>query len=446
MSEIVLTSEHLRAADFAFRKARVKALTEQPFYGTVAMGLQSQVCESHHGHQVDTCATDGKSIFINPSYFLGKDERARFIIILHEIGHVALGHNLRRGNRNQALWNIACDHAINLLLKEAGYALDDWLCDEKYRGWSAERIYSDLNKPKPKPKPKPRPERGDVGDTTGGGTPEEDEEPGDYTEPEDADEPDSSGSGEPDLDEPDTQPGGHQGEVWDQTDADGKDLDDEGREEARRKHADDVWKAKEAAGGRGASPSLDREIGEIVSPSADWDTLLAEYWNSGGGDPVSATWTRFDRRAMMCGMWEPAKINSGIDWVVLGFDVSWSINQDEADAYVAQINALRDSVQANRITVVPFNSYVKSETIVEIEPGEDVPSRFRVGGGTRFSPVFNWVDRQEEVPDFVIMFTDMGASDFPDPPQYPVLWASSVPITVGIDDPPFGEYIEIEFS
>ena len=435
--EVELTSEILRAAEFAFKKARVKALNEQPFYGTIGMGLHANVCESHRGHQVDTCATDGLSIFVNPKYFLGKGERERFIIILHEIGHVALGHNLRRGNRDHELWNVACDHAINLALKEAGYILEDWLCDAKYKGWSAERIYSDLVKTQPEPEP------GDIVDDLGGGKPEGDE-PGDQagSPVEGEDPPDSSGSGQAD----DPEPSGHRGEVWDQTDADGNELDDAGKEEARREHADNVWKAKEASGGVGTSPSLDREVGEIVAPSADWESLLSEYWNSGGGTPVSTTWTRFDRRAMVCGLWEPANVNSGINWAVLGFDVSYSINREETDAFVALINSLRDSVQADRITVVPFNSYVKEENIIEIDPGEDVPSRFRVGGGTRFSPVFNWVNRQEENPDFVIMFTDMGSRDFPEEPDYPVLWASSVPIRAGIDDPPFGEYIEIQFQ
>jgi len=148
----------------------------------------------------------------------------------------------------------------------------------------------------------------------------------------------------------------------------------------------------------------------------------------------------------VCGIWEPERITGGIEWAVLGFDISYSINQDETDAYVALINSLRETVQAKRITVVPFNTYVKEERIIEVEPGDEVPSKFRVGGGTRFSPVFNWVARQEEVPDFVIMFTDMGASDYPEEPEYPVLWASSVPVWPGINDAPFGEHIEVELS
>ena len=76
---------------------------------------------------------------------------------------------------------------------------------------------------------------------------------------------------------------------------------------------------------------------------------------------------------------------------------------------------------------------------------DEVPSKFRVGGGTRFSPVFNWIDRQDMEPDGVIMFTDMGSSDYGDMPAYPVLWASSVPV-YDYDRAPFGDIVEIELT
>jgi predicted metal-dependent peptidase len=425
----------IREAIFSLRKARVRALNEQAFYGTIGMGLSLEVCESHCGQAVETCATDGRSLFANPTYFMGKSEKERFIIVLHEIGHVALGHNLRRGDRDPVLWNVACDHVVNLGLKAAGYVLKGWLCDEKYRGWSAERIYADLVKqPQDPVQPQP-PEEGEEGD-----------EPTDSRSEPTEDESTQEDSQQGESTQEDSQQGGHEGQVWDQKDKDGNELDEEGKDQARREHADDVWKAKEAAAGNGLEAGLDRQVSKILTPDTNWESLVADYWNSGGGDPVGSTWTRFDRRAAVCGIWEPERITGGIEWAVLGFDVSYSINQDETDAYVALINSLRETVQANRITVVPFNSYVNEDRIIEIEPNDEVPSKFRVGGGTRFSPVFNWVNRQDEVPDFVMMFTDMGSSDFPEEPEYPVLWASSVPVWPGINEAPFGEHIEVELS
>ena len=58
---------------------------------------------------------------------------------------MTLGHPLRRGDRDPYLFNIACDHEANLLLKEMGFLVpDDWYCDDQYKGWSAERIHNKL--------------------------------------------------------------------------------------------------------------------------------------------------------------------------------------------------------------------------------------------------------------------------------------------------------------
>ena len=123
--------------------------------------------------------------------------------------------------------------------------------------------------------------------------------------------------------------------------------------------------------------------------------------------------------------------------------------QRECDEFVAHINALREDTPCQRIVVIPFNSLVLQDQIVEIHPGEQVPSKFNVGGGTRFSPVFNWINRQDEVPDAVIMFTDLGSTQYGMSPDYNVTWASTEPVYERGDysnRPPFGDVIEIEID
>ena len=47
----------------------------------------------------------------------------------------------RRGNRNPARWNMACDYSINPIPLDAGLTLPkDVLIDNRFRGLSAERI------------------------------------------------------------------------------------------------------------------------------------------------------------------------------------------------------------------------------------------------------------------------------------------------------------------
>ena len=59
--------------------------------------------------------------------------------------HCVLSHPLRCGERDPELWNVACDHAINLHLLDQGFILpDDGIHDKKYRDMTAEAIYNQL--------------------------------------------------------------------------------------------------------------------------------------------------------------------------------------------------------------------------------------------------------------------------------------------------------------
>jgi predicted metal-dependent peptidase len=70
------------------------------------------------------------------------------------------------------------------------------------------------------------------------------------------------------------------------------------------------------------------------------------------------------------------------------------------------------------------------------------------GGGTRFSPPFNWVTQEGITPDIFVYFTDgygwVEANMLDDGvPDYPVIWASTgaAPTFDGCEE--FGELIEI---
>ena len=96
---------------------------------------------------IDTACTDGKSIQYNPEFFNKQHAGQRVTLIAHELAHIIFCHHLRMVGKDHELWNVATDHAINLLLVAMGFdSLDDWLCDRKYIGWSAEDIYADIQK------------------------------------------------------------------------------------------------------------------------------------------------------------------------------------------------------------------------------------------------------------------------------------------------------------
>ncbi len=74
------------------------------------------------------------------------------------------------------------------------------------------------------------------------------------------------------------------------------------------------------------------------------------------------------------------------------------------------------------------------------EPWEEIrlPESLPGGGGTRFTPVFDWVERLDRRPDLLVYFTD-AKGEFPDKePSYPVLWLVKGKVKV-----PWGQRIQL---
>jgi predicted metal-dependent peptidase len=120
------------------QKARTKLLLDHPFFGTLLFRLGARARSS-----IATMATDGVSLYFNPEFVDSLSTAESIGIPAHETMHPALQHHTRRGGREPKRWNMACDYAINPLLIDAGLTLPkNVLFDDRFRGMSAERIYS----------------------------------------------------------------------------------------------------------------------------------------------------------------------------------------------------------------------------------------------------------------------------------------------------------------
>jgi hypothetical protein len=110
--------------------------------------------------RVDTQATDGYNIFVNPQFTSHLDLTGKTFVLAHEIMHCLLNH-LRRSRElghPQDRSNIAADYECNItltddlqLIKASTVKSMGALIDSKYHGWGYEKIYAD-NPPGPKNK------------------------------------------------------------------------------------------------------------------------------------------------------------------------------------------------------------------------------------------------------------------------------------------------------
>ena len=61
------------------------------------------------------------------------------------------------------------------------------------------------------------------------------------------------------------------------------------------------------------------------------------------------------------------------------------------------------------------------EKFSAVEPFDGGKFKFAGGGGTSFTPVFEYLKKEQDEPDLLIYFTD-GYGDKPEKPSFPVMW------------------------
>ena len=93
------------------RDVMVNLLLKQPFYGYLAASVTATECNDIK--TVNMLTSPSLKLLYNKEWFETlKDEQAVGVVI-HELLHLILLHQFRKGNREKHLWVIACDMAVN---------------------------------------------------------------------------------------------------------------------------------------------------------------------------------------------------------------------------------------------------------------------------------------------------------------------------------------------
>lgn len=378
----------------AISKARAQLILGNPFFATLALRL-----DPRPDPRAETMATDGRLLYYNPAWVNEKPPTELPGVIAHEAMHCALAHTLRRQHRDHQRFNRACDHAINPLLKEAGFALPKEgfsVAKAEFPGLSAEQIYPLL------------PE-----DQSGG-----------------------QGEGFPDF--------GGTGCVLDAIGDDGKPLT-----EAERNQLEAEWKiatlqAAQAAKAQGRLPAgLEALADSIRAPQVDWRAVLREFVRSVAAGDYS--WRRPNPRMLAGGDYLPSLYSEETGPLLMGVDTSGSVSQEELDAVCAELNGCLDTARPEAVHVVYCDAKVHAHE--EFKP-DDWPVRMAVKGrgGTHLAPIWPFAREHDINPVCAIITTDMElcVRDLGDDPGFPCLFLST-----GRDAPmdgplPFGTLVKVE--
>jgi predicted metal-dependent peptidase len=387
--------------------ARTALFLDAPFFGVLASRLvlrEDPACK--------TAWTNGRELGYNPQFVEALPMPQLLAVFAHEVLHCANGHPWRREGREKELFNIACDRAINGILKECGYSLPDG-CEMPAGdeiGKSAEWIYDRLlaSKPQPQPQPENAPDANQ--------SPEE-ELSGDSS--------DEQGEGEG---EPKPEPLGELRDAPTQPDADG----DPAPTEADWQQA--VQQAVIVAQGQGLLPAgLARFAAEACKPRVDWKSALRRFLQDTAKSDYS--WTRPNSRYMASGLYLPALHCEAMGEIAIAIDTSGSIDNVALSNAKAELDSIVEEMQPQGVTVMYCDAALQRTD--HFTQGEEIDWQPCGGGGTSFEPVFSAIQTAEPQPVALVFITDLYGS-FPSwTPETPTLWLTdtrSIPV-------PFGEVL-----
>ncbi|SPL65383.1 vWA domain-containing protein [Ochrobactrum soli] len=351
--------------------AQTSLLWDQPFFGVLMLQLKKVRVDDPK--KVDTMATDGRHLFYHPPFVdeLKKDELV--FVLAHEVMHNALEHHIRRQSRKPGRWNDACDYAINGELVECkvGKMPERGLLEARFTGLSAEEIYRILD----------------------------DENNGD-----------DSAEGQGDT-------GGCGGTM------DGCAQHDEAakaelRAEMQTQIRQAAMTAKAAQAGK-LPAGVQRIIDELLMPKVDWRAVLRRFIDESSTRDFS--WSRPNRRLLPLGLVTPGTVSDGVSHIVIAVDTSGSIDEPTLNAFAAEVRGAFEEGSVDKIDVVYCDAAINHTE--QFEMGDELFIRAVGGGGTRFSPVFEWVTEKAADTKLVIYLTDLLCNDFGDEPHCPVIWA-----------------------
>jgi len=361
--------------------ARTRLILERPFIGALVMHLPLVPAVAA---RCETVATDARAIYYNPAYVASLTLAEAQFVLAHEALHCALGHFARRSHRLRKRWDVACDHAVNLLLIDEGLrAPVGALANPDFRGLSAEEIYPLI-------------------------PPEPVERTLDYHLFEE------SGADIPLL---------------------ASSVDAEERAElARRWQSRTVAAVQQARRAGRLAESWLRRVDSLIQPQLPWRVLLARYLMNSARDDYS-----FQRPPRREGVALLPRLSSGEVDLCVALDTSGSIAAEELAQFVSEVDAIKGQIRA-RVTLHACDERLDARGPWEFRHWEAIalPPALGGGGGTRFVPVFEWVAATQRRPDVLLYFTD-AEGEFPrEAPAYPVLW-----LVKGRSRVPWGERIQL---
>lgn len=307
----------------------------------------------------DTAWCNGKTIGINPDFFLNLDAESRVSLLGHELWHTGYDHVGRIGNRDPEIWNQAADYVINNQMIKDGFMFNNMspLVNPDFNDMHTEEVYDILA-----------------------------------------------------ID-------------WEDLPKKsltfGADIV-EGDEKDAMSVKQAIVKARQAAAISSQYGDLPGEISQVVenflNPVLPWEQLLYRYFNDMSNDDY--TWRRPSRRYEE--EYLPSLFSDNkLEHLMYFIDVSGSVTDEELNTFFSEVSYIHSQFKPQKLTISTFDTVIQ-DTYILTE--DDTFSRCEITGrgGTSLDPVGRSI--KENQPTAAVIFSDLCCYPMEEDPGSPIIW------------------------
>lgn len=167
---------------------------------------------------------------------------------------------------------------------------------------------------------------------------------------------------------------------------------------------------------------LQRVVDDLDASRVSWRDVLRRFIDQSASRDYS--WMRPNRRHVASGLILPGLVSDSLSRLVVVIDTSGSIDDRTLREFLSEVSGAMDDGAADRLTMVHCDTAVRR--VDEFERGDYLDSNLPPvgGGGTKFSPAFEWITDNAADAVAVVYFSDLECYDWGTEPAAPVIWAA----------------------
>ncbi len=398
MKKKPLTDSQIKEGNKVVGKSIEDLYLIHPLYAAILMQQQRLIT-----NRVDTCAVDGRNLFVNPEFFGELTEPERIFILAHEAAHLwkmdplrftaLIGEEPETADYISA--QVAGDLIINNILEASGIGLlpESGLIDpipftgrkvsrQKIKDYSLEKLYKIVRS------------FCKIVDVDGGG--------------------------------------GETGRCmpYDLGDNGGPEVTPE---QAKQNIENDLLAAAESVKdllpGSESADMAKEFLDNFATYSVDWKQELRKYiTESLGLSRQDFSFRRPRRRYIHEDIYLPCRVGKGKLVLVIAVDTSGSMDAERMTAAYSEIKkilaAAKEKTSDLTLHVIECDAAVHGHHVYKLS---DIPENLpdpRGGGGTAFLPVFRSIEKKKIRPNLMVYLSDMEVCDINNAkkPSYPVIF------------------------